>query len=294
MVLEHGRVVVTARVDLDAVTDVAALDALLARLFTRFPGAEGWFLAYTDDEQLAWSVLAGCVELVGLTRLGRLLQVGSSRWRADCPDGPEGPVTGTVSAAAAQAAVLGLPARASRRELAAGIAGPPEVEVDALLAEFAARTIELQRIGSRGRRRLLQRLLRVTGRLALADCVRLALLGASPQGQLVALKLVDRDHAAEHLEVWTQVVRHALAPFRPAVLGLLGVAAWQTGDGALQMVCLEELDRTAPQAPLAWLLDWLNANVVPPEEWVELRDALLSAVAADLRADDPPTSRPRR
>ncbi|PZQ43557.1 MAG: hypothetical protein DI570_29080, partial [Phenylobacterium zucineum] len=62
MLLEDGRVLVTARVDLAAVADLVALDALLARLFDRFPHAEGWFMAYTDDHELAWGVLAACVD----------------------------------------------------------------------------------------------------------------------------------------------------------------------------------------------------------------------------------------
>ena len=294
MVLQEGRVVVTARVDLAAVRDTAALDALLARLFGRFPTAEGWFLAYTDDEDLAWQVLAGCVEVVGLARLGRLLQVGTTSWRTDCPDGAVGAITGAVSAAAAQAAVLGLPARASRRELAAGIAGPPDAEVDGLVAAFHAAGPGLAGLGERGRRRLLRRLLKAPTPPGRADCVRLGLLAATPEGQLEALRLVHRGNAAEHLERWTQVVRYCPVGFRPSVLGLLGVAAWQTGDGALQVVCLEQLDRIDPCTPLAALLDWLNVNVVPPEEWDGAREPLLAALAADLRPPGPPASRRRR
>ncbi len=290
MVLERGRVAVTARVDLDAVTDPAALDQLLARLFGRFPAAEAWFLAYTDDEDLAWEVLDNCVELVGLVRLGRVLQVGSRRWRADGPDGATGRISGEVSAAAAHAAVLGLPARSSRSDLAAGIAGPPDAEVDALLGEFEAQAGELGAMGAGARRRLLRRLLLEPPPLAFVDCVRLAVLVSSPDGQLAALRAIRWRNAEAHLERWTQVVRHCLSSARAAVLGLLGVAAWQTGDGALQVVCLEELEKLDPMAPVAGLLQWVNTEVVPPQAWEDVRPAWLAAVAADLRAGSPPAS----
>lgn len=282
MVLEEGRVVVTARVDLGPVAHVAALDRLLSRLFGRFPAAEGWFMAYSDDDELAWDVLASCVQLVGLVRLGRLLQVGSRHWRADRPDGPSGPITNEVSPTAAEATVLGLPARRSRRDLAAGLAGPPDAEVDGLLAEFETAAAELEALGPRGRRRLLRRLLRTPGHCRVPDCVRLALLADRPEVQVSVLRSLVRANAEQQLELWTQVVRYCLVDYRPTVLGLLAMAAWQTGDGALQVVCLEELDRIDPMVPIAALVEYLNANVVPPGDWEADREALLGGLAAAL------------
>lgn len=290
MLLEHGRVAVTARVDLDGVRRPGALEALLARLFGRFPYAEGWFLAYTDDHEVAWDVLAECVELVGSVRLGRVLQVGGSQWRADCPDGPVGAITGEVCPAAVEAAVLGLPARASRRDLSAGLAGPPDSEVEGLVERVEAMMAELDAAGGRGRRRLLRRLLRTPGRAPVEDCVRLALLAGWSEGQLAVLRNLSRRNAEQQLELWSTVVRHCLIDQRPTVLGIVGMAAWQTGDGALQVVCLEELDRIDPEAPIAAVLEWLNQNVVPPQEWDVLREPLLGALADELRAAGPPRS----
>ncbi len=282
MLLEDGRVLVTARVDLAAVADLVALDALLARLFDRFPHAEGWFMAYTDDHEVAWGVLAACVDRVGTVRLGRVLQVASTQWRGDHPGGPTGPITGAISPLAVEAAVLGLPARASRRELAAGLAGPSDSEIEGLLAQFEACAEELHRLGVRGRRRLLRRLLRASGQVLVVDCVRLALLAARPEGQLAVLRGLGRGNAEQQLELWAAVVRRCPLGRRAPILGLVGMAAWQTGDGALQVVCLEELDQIDPQAPIAALLEWLNQNVVPPGEWEAIRGALLEALAVEF------------
>lgn len=279
MMLEQGRVAVTARVDLAAVRGAEGLAALLGKLFERFPAAEAWFLAFTDDDVLAWELLAECVEVVGSARLGRVLQVASGYWRADFPDGPTGSISGEVSVAAAEAAVLGLPARSSRRDLRLGIAGPPPGELARLGTEFAARSAELEALGPRGRRRLLRRLLRTPAHCRLEDCVRLALLADRLEGQVAMLRTLCRENADQQLELWTQVVRHSPDDVRPAVLGLLGMAAWQTGDGALQVVCLEELDLMDASAPIAILLDLLNTNVVPPDHWRAVREHLLELLA---------------
>jgi hypothetical protein len=283
MMLEGGRVAVTARVDLDAVVQPEVLGDLLGRLFGRFPAAEGWFLVYGDDGELAWRVLASCVEVAGFARLGRVLHVSSAQWRADRPDGPCGAIAGATSCAAAEATVLGLPALASRRDLAAGVAGPPDHEIDGLLARHEAAIRELDALGPGGRRRRLRRLLRAAGPCRLEDCVQLALLGRGREGQVAMLRLLDGSNAEQQRELWAQVVRHSPASTRPSALGLLGMAAWQTGDGALQVVCLEELERVDPDAPIAAVLELLNANVVPPGEWEAVREVALSVLETGFR-----------
>ena len=279
IVIEGGRVEVTARVDLAAVSGRSSPAPLVARLFDRYPAAGGWFVAYTEDDELAWDVLRGCSVAGGELRVQRLLQVGSASWRSDTPDGPTGSIDGQVSPIAAEAAVLGLPARPSRRDLAAGVSGPAEPELEELETRFAAAAIVLDRLGGRGRRRLVRRLL-AAGRLPdRDDTVRLALLVQQSEGQLQVLRHLSRDTAEQQLALWTRVVRYTLADHRPAALGLLGMAAWQNGDGALAMVCLEQLDSLDPLEPIAALLDWLNEEVVPPPAWDRLREPLLAALA---------------
>ncbi len=290
LVLERGRLQVTARVDLAVAGQRLDLQELVGRLFGRFPTAQGWFLAYTDDDGRAWRSLAACAQLVGEARLGRLIQVSARRWLADAPDGPSGEITGGVSATAAEASVLGLAPLPSRDGLADAVAGPPDAEVGDLLAEFEARAVELEALGPRRRGRLLRTLLRAPAPGAVADCVRLALLAQRPECQLAVVGALGEANAEQQLALWRRVVRFSLVSHRPTVLGLLGLAAWQTGDGALQVVCLEELDRIDPEAPLAALLEWLNQEVVPPGDWEGLRGVLLECLAEGL-AGRPPAGR---
>jgi len=278
IVIEDGRVEVTARVDLTAVSGRGSPDALVSRLFDRYPAAGAWFIAYTGDDDLAWDVLGTCAALCGQVRVQRLLQVGLDRWRSDEPDGPTGPISGTVAPVAAEAAVLGLPVRPSRKALAAGIAGPPDDEVHDLAARVDAAEIALDRLGARGRRRILRRLLAASRPPDRDDSVRLALLVQHEEAQVRVLRHLSVENAETQLALWTRIVRHTLPAQRPAVLGLLGMAAWQNGDGALAMVCLEQLDRIDPLEPIAALLDWLNEEVVPPQAWTHIREPLLAAL----------------
>jgi len=294
IVIEDGRVEVTARVDLAAVSGRGSPDALVGRLFDRYPAAAAWFIAYTGDDVLAWDVLEACASLGGPARVQRLLQVGPESWRSDEPDGPTGPIGSRVAAVAAEAAVLGLPLRPSRKALAAGITGPPEDEVDDLVARFDAAEVVLDRLGARGRRRLLRRLMAGDGPPDRDDSVRLALLVQHEDAQVRALRLLSVRNAEQQLALWTRIVRHSLPAQRPAVLGLLGMAAWQNGDGALAMVCLEQLDRIDPLEPIAALLDWLNDEVVPPHAWPQVREPLLAALTDQFTVAGRRASRPGR
>ena len=294
IVIEDGRVEVTARVDLAAVSGRSSPAALVGRLFDRYPSAGAWFLAYTGDDDLAWDVLGSCAALGGRDRVQRCLQVGPDTWRGDEPDGPTGPISRRVPSVAAEAAVLGLPVRPSRRSLAAGIAGPPPEEVDDLAARFVAEEVAIDRLGSRGRRRILRRLLAADEPPDRDDSVRLALLVQHEEAQLRALRQLSVESAERQLALWTRIVRHTLPAHRPAVLGLLGMAAWQNGDGALAMVCLEQLDRIDPLEPVAALLDWLNEEVVPPYAWPKVREPLLAALADQFTVAGRRASRPGR
>ena len=90
------------------------------------------------------------------------------------------------------------------------------------------------------------------------------------------------------------MVGRALTPYRAGPLGLLGMAAWLTGNGALMTICLEQLEVVEPLGPLATLLDWLNLKVLPPDLWPSHRPVLLRALADHLTVACRPASRPDR
>jgi hypothetical protein len=285
IVLCEGRVEVTARVDLAEMAAPDGLAYLFGRLFSRFPAAETWCLAYSDDEQLAWDVLSGCAVLCGAIRLARVVHVGSDGWRADSPDGECG--SAGVSATAVEAVVMGLPVRRSRAELQALVAGPDDADVDDLFELFERIVTEVDELSRRSQRRLLHRLLRRSGERGRADWVRLAVLVAKPETAVGLLSGLQSEDAAHLVTVWTQVVRHCLVPYLPTPLGLLGMAAWLTGDGAMAAVCLERIGRIDPGGPMADLLGLIIAEVVPPTSWPDCRSELVSELSARFGVGGP-------
>lgn len=277
MVVDDGEVAVTARVDLARVDpDDGGLGELVERLFGRFPSAEAWFFAYSDDDE-CWSLLEACAELAGARRVGRLVQVGAATWRADAFDGPTGEVG--VGRAAVEATVLGWPARRSREELAALAAGPAAAAEPRLAAVFDQTRPRLEAWPSQRRLGLMQRMCRRSD-VTENEAVELAVLAADPLLRRIAVESLDRHNASAAVSLWSRALGSAPPPWQPGPLGLLGLSAWLTGDGALLSICLERLDQIAPLDPLAALLDWINKTVLPPGEWDGHRDALTAAFAA--------------
>lgn len=78
--------------------------------------------------------------------------------------------------------------------------------------------------------------------------------------------------------MWSRVVRACPHGLQGQPLALLGWSAWVSGDGALQSICLEELERLGESLPLQRLLDRLNQSMVPPSFWAELRADMVGAI----------------
>ncbi len=277
MVVDDGEVAVTARVDLGSVhPEQDGLGELVHRLFDRFPSAEAWFFAYSDDDE-CWLLLEACGELAGARRVGRLIQVGSARWRADAVDGPTGEVG--IGRAAVEATVLGWPARRSRQELAALAAGPPVASEAGLVTALGQAERRLEGWSNQRRLALMRRLCE-QAEVGECEAIELAVLAADPQLRRMVMEGLDRRGAGAAVGLWSTVLRSSPPLWQPGPLGLLGLSAWLTGDGALLTICLERLDQIAPLDPLAALLDWINQTVLPPSEWDGYRDALAAAFAA--------------
>lgn len=289
LIIDAGVIALTARVDLAAVREPAGLVELVSRLFDRFTAAEAWFLAYGRQEDDCWRTLQACSDLAGPDRMGRLVQVGPHEWRADSPSGLSGQIR--VGPAAVEATVRGWPVRRSRQELIDAVSGP---HGEALLRDLAVQArADAERLAplsppARRRRlhRLCERAVEPDGAFDRAACVELAVLAADASLREDVVRRLSSDNAAAAVRLWSTVVQHAIPALQPGPLGLLGLASWLTGDGAVQTVCLERLDRLAPLDPLAALLDWINATVLPPNHWETHREPLVAALAAQARVID--------
>ena len=286
LVIDGNRLELTARLDLSDAAQPTMVEATLARIWSRFPAADAWFVAYTAHREYAWAVLGRCDALLPAGRDRHLLAVDGGSWQAGSADGPRGVHDPVSNRLAAEATVRGMVARRSRKELAALLDGPPATDTEALVevarrvgSELAHEPISQwpTLMGSALRR------CAATGALSDDEAVRLATLAADPNARDVALLTMSRRHAERQLELWRRVVNRTLPVHQGHPLALLGMAAWLAGEGALVSICLERAHELAPPTGLLGILEQVLEGVIPPTYWDELRPELIAAANNDVR-----------
>ncbi len=297
MVVEAGQVQVTARVDLTAVRQEFLLDDLLGRLWQRFPAADAHLIAFTADHDLGWQVLGDCDLRLAEPVSRSLTLVDGDTWQGDGPDGPAGRLGGRGSRIAAEAVYHGLVARASRGELAATLDGP--VDAAGPPAQVAFEHQETTVAGTRRTRwpALMGdaiRNFRPDRGIDVDEAARLAIMLRDPDARDVAVLAITREDSEHHRALWTAVVRRCPPAWQGYPLGVLGIACWAGGDGAMLTICLERAELLVPESGLVSVLGDLLQAVVPPSAWDGLRQDLLRSAAPRIRrAACPPPSRPR-
>lgn len=100
-----------------------------------------------------------------------------------------------------------------------------------------------------------------------AEVARLLWALQEPRIRDAAWSVLDRSTAPEHVRLWTEVLRRAPDSLAAGPAVLLGLAAWQSGDGALAWAAVDRCRRTDPDNGLADSLARLLENAVPPDEW---------------------------
>lgn len=288
LMVQDGLVELTARTDLKPLAESGQLELLLGRLWGRFPLADAWFIAYTADQAAAWQVLDRCHDLLSPAVRRRVMHVDGDTFWCDSPQAEPGRHDPRASVLAAEATLLGLPARPSRSELSTLVGGPPDDDVAALIEAFEAAEDQLGSRPAETWPRLMRKAvlasLAAPARLDDDQCARLAVMASDPNARDRALVAMTRGTAEGHLALWTRVTSRCLAGYQVYPLGLMGLAAWLTGNGALQVVCLERAEKLEADAGLVRILGLINENVVPPSAWESLRPKLLAQLRTDVRS----------
>lgn len=279
LLLDQGAVALTARVDLAQIALPGEAAEHLSRLQSRFPKAMVCLIAYSDDPVLGWDVLRECDLTAGLAASCTLL-VSGDRWFAD-PAGPAQPYDPRSSVAAAEATLRGMTARPSRAHLAALVQGPEDPAAFEQVFEEQRRWLAALLDPGMDRAFLVRLLAEVRARpssITDEECARLALMVRWCEPRDQASLMLCRETAPDLLAVWATVV--ARTPPSDAVqpLGLMGMAAWVAGDGALSMCCLERAEALARPTGLMSILANSNRLMLPPAYWDDvLRPGLLAA-----------------
>ncbi|MFT3861108.1 DUF4192 domain-containing protein [Micropruina sp.] len=281
LVVVDGQVELTARADLVDLEPEGHLEVLLDRMMLRWPAARVWLVGYSASERQGWRMLRRGRLHLGDALAGEPLCVSRGRYRVGSADGPRYGYDPATAPSAAAATVHGLQARPNRAAVRRSICDDsvPSLGAECSLAralqrvavlDSAALPAEMDAAVAAG--------LAAPANQAPDDLVWLALLSTDPQARDRALLAITSDSSEACVALWSQVVRACPHGLQGQPLALLGWSAWVSGDGAMQSICLEELERLGESLPLQRLLDRLNHAMVPPSFWNDLRAELLDAV----------------
>lgn len=305
LVTRQGRVEVTARADIADVQPTGQAEHLIDRIWGRFPDADAFMVAYTDNRAHGWDLVERCRRHLPNGTEGHAMLVTGDTWHTE--DGASGEVD-RFGAVAAQATLAGMVATRSRTDLEATFTSPQHSEELEHAVEVAAAKLpdvaDTAGVVKRTRT-LIARYVphdhsapadHSPSRMPTDDAAQLALLGLNGAGRDTALLSITRADAEQHLELWSAVVRSVPDSYAEAATYLAGMAAWVTGDGAVANVALSRslaiAEQTGAQA-LAGLLDGLIDQVVPPTAWEQVRDQALSLTRPEVRQAIQPATTPR-
>jgi len=181
-----------------------------------------------------------------------------TRWQTDVPE----------------ARLAGLEVLSDRAALAAQVQGPPDGDKSVCGRWLAAQEAMgrhdqhwcHQRAGT-----LLQRGLDDVAWLSGDELVELAALMREGDVRDGVWPYMTQEQARQQLALWRAVV--AAVPQQGAVapLGLLAMAAWLSGEGALQTCCLERGRSIDPEHSLIRLGETINAMAVSPDRWSQIQ-----------------------
>lgn len=277
VLLVDGRVKVTARLDLCDATDAGHLDLSLGPLLSRFPSATWFWVAYTSDAGAAWEALEVAVSFLPWEVDFETVHVADHRWFLS-PDDPGVSHDPTCSALAAEAAYQGLRVLPDRNEIARTLRS---VAKDDDLERALAGVIRLQPAEAVSRAlELVTASMRTGAAIDLGAAALLAVAAHSPRFADAVITGIDRANARRAQQLWAGVVRGTHARTGGAAAVILGMAAWVSGDGALQNVCLDLAEPFVPESPWFRFLELANRVALPPSEWEGVRLDLLQGLGA--------------
>ena len=286
LLIRDRQVALTARIDLPPLGQADAVVEQFVQLSGQ-AGATGMLLfAYAVEPEPARTLLQTLADELGRYGLVDALLVGPERWWSLMCSAGCCPSTGTVydlasHPLAAEAVYAGLTAASGRDGIEAQVSGPPAADFE--LVQTLTRQVhsEVAALSRSDRQELVAALVRgflaEPRRLDDLTCARLAVLVADITVRDVAWALMSRAEAEQHGDLWGQVVARAVAPWEAAPLCLLGMAAWISGNGALQNCCADRAHRVDPHYSMATLLDDISQQALPPSCW--------ELLAPDLRAE---------
>lgn len=287
VLIRSGQVALTARVDLPPTAHVGGLVQEFRRLAAYQRADELVLIAYSVDAG-GRSQLVELVAGLSDVDVSEAIFVDGERWwsvlctSSCCP--PQGrPYEVESHRLAAEAVYAGMAVRGGRAEVAQLVSGPSAADLERLDWRADAAVTRVARLGRQRGERLLQATVNSAVAGAELDETRrlqLALLVTDVLLRDHAWAQISRSQARAHVQLWASVVAVAPPDLASAPLCLLGLAAWISGDGALQNCCVERLERIDPDYSLGVLLGDISARAVSPAVWDDLQTEMQSVLGS--------------
>lgn len=290
--VRSGRVILAGRLDLPADADGEKMADFIGALAKRERAEALALVAYSAAALPANRLLTRLMDHLTDHELTDVLYVGHGRWWSltcadECCPLAGTPLDLTSHPLSASAVLAGLGTRASRHELEASVAGPPDDElprldrlIDALLADHE----QLGEPEEAGRllASMIDRGLVNPDVLDEESCVLLGLLVRDVHLRDLAWALIAPTSADDHVRLWGAVVAHVPPTVAAAPLCLLGIAAWVQGAGALLNCCSERLARVDPDYSMGRVLAEISEQAIPPSRWQEIGHDIQEELRAEF------------
>ncbi|MDI9629036.1 MAG: DUF4192 domain-containing protein [Acidobacteriota bacterium] len=280
LVCIDGRLLMTARMPIGMADHPLELDDQIRRISNRAQGADWILVGYGNDRPRVNDALHLTRDLVGSDNVIDVLYVSGDRyWSLTCTNPsccpPEGVrFDAAYSPAALQAVVAGLQVVDNRECLKERIRPPRGWTARGARFRLDDAHDLIRRLGPDAAGQRLEELL-ATGLddpadLKLEDLAMLSALSYYGDMRDISYRQLTRANADRHVQLWQAVVRATARDDQGCALALLALACWVSGDGAMQVVCMERASKLVPDLGLLHILHDLNRSAAPPTLWDDL------------------------
>jgi len=269
LALQGKRVVASARADAALVGEPDKIQQALSAITRQ--GDHLIVIAWIEPQKAAER--AAVLVAAALGGVGQTIIVCGGRCRADGGPWQQCP------ASLPEAQEAGLEVLPSRAAVAAKVKGPPASDKQATRRWRLARSAVVGHDQEWCQARLDELLthgIARPDRLSAYELTELAALVHDGVLRDRVWQFFDAARAGRLVVLWQSAVAVVARAGAPAPLGLLALAAWLHGEGALQTCCLERGLRIAPEHSLLRLVDQMMVAGLPPAMWPQIQHSLMS------------------
>lgn len=262
--IRDGYVQFCARFDWNWTDEAYEHSSLAVRsAMARVPGSRNFLMSYGADPDVHLHSLFALADLLDGAVDGMFYTDGQQFWDVTCQD-PElhdgQRWSWDQSQLAASAVFQGIAVSQSRSSAVAAVTDPTAPHP--LLGE--ARD-ELEDIPDQ--LALLEHLMEREEPLDDFGACQLAILLQCEDCAVATVMRLNTDNARDFRDRLGQARRTVCGDAAVGVLGVLGIACWLDGQGAMSTECLMQLEELAPDQPLAKLLRFIHMEALPPRWW---------------------------